>query len=115
MAEPTLTMLLLLKKGLLYFAGVIGALVSLRFVKMPIERAGLAGVVDRTLVWTGGFGCALFITPAIASHLQLDENGAIAVSFVLGLFGMSIIVQLFEQIRPIVDFVLKRIGLGGEK
>ena len=113
MSEPTLTMLLLFKKGMLYFAGVVGALVSLRFVKMPVERAGLAGAVDRALVWTGGFGCALFITPAIAKSMQLDENGAIAVSFVLGLFGMSVIVQLFERIKPLVDLVLKRIGLGG--
>jgi hypothetical protein len=73
-------------------AGVMGSMLGLVYTK-PLDRL-------RTIYTAiGGTGAAIFLTPAIASGLP--ESFVPAVSFLIGVFSMSIFGVVFQVIDKI--------------
>lgn len=76
--------------------GILGSLVALRFLP-----AG-ATWIDRLAAFGGGYGCAVFIGPAIFgwTGLASPEIGK-GIEFVLGLFGMAAVGELLRAMREV--------------
>lgn len=100
MTEPT-SAGFLLKNIIALIASALGALVSLRFIKRPNDKRGLALILDNTFYFLSGFCCSLFLAPVVHEYLVLSDTAIPAVHFMLGLFGMSIAFQINENIVPV--------------
>jgi hypothetical protein len=69
-------------------AGVLGALVSLRFLSGPLA--------SRLIMAVGGALFSFFGTDYVSSKLSIPEGLA---GFLLGLFGMSILSRIWEWLQ----------------
>ena len=69
---------------LLHVAGILGALVSLRFAReMNLKKS---------LYFFGcGYICSVYITPIIMHHFGLEDDLSTEFAFVVGLCGMNIL------------------------
>lgn len=83
--------LLGLKKPFL-IGGLIGAAISLRFIKEGTSLIGKIAFV------ASGWGMASYVGPVVASRLRLDGDDAYSVGFVIGLFGLSLAAAVWEAI-----------------
>jgi len=79
------------KKAVLV-AGFLGALVSLRYIKPT-------GFVDGVFYVLYGWFIAIQTTPSIASWQGLSAPVEQGVSFVLGIFGVSLMSSVTDAIR----------------
>lgn len=70
--------------------GLIGALVSLRFVQGTWLEKGFMAL--------GGAFLSYFATPAVATWMDIANTEGL-VGFVLGLFGMAIVSKVYEMIQ----------------
>jgi hypothetical protein len=87
-------------------AGVMGALVSMRFLKGP--------VVSRLVMAAGGALFSWYAAEYVSSRTSLPEGLA---GFLLGLFGMSILSRIWDWIQTtsITDILLAFIKIPSSK
>lgn len=95
-------------------AGLLGAIVSLRWLPVEMTKLGRAVSV------LGGFGAAMFVGPMIAELVEVTTSrGEAGIIFLSGLFGMmfagEVISALKEaQIGPLLrDWLRKLFRVGG--
>jgi hypothetical protein len=91
--------------------GFFGALLSLRFLSPD------ASILFRCMMVLGGFIAAIMLVPLVVSVLGIQGvNITAGVSFIIGLYGMSIISEGHELIKSGVlrDLVLGRIKRKGD-
>jgi len=71
--------------------GVVGALVSLKFIKdvSPLEKATL---------FVGGAVLSYVGTPPVVDYLKVPSAGGL-VGFMVGLFGMAVMTKLYEAVQ----------------
>lgn len=93
--------------------GFFGALLSLRFLSPD------ASVAFRMVMLFGGFVASIMLVPMVVSMLDIKGvNVTAGISFIVGLYGMSVIAEGNELIRSgaLRDLVLGRFKRdGGEK
>ena len=70
-------------------SGVIGALVSLKFVQ--------GTWIEKTFMAIGGSCLSYFATTPIASWLDIANTEGL-IGFIVGLFGMAIVSKVYEMI-----------------
>lgn len=81
-------------KKLPFFAGFIGAVVSLKYI------AGCdTGLQKAVMAFSGAFA-ANYLTPLVMQWLE-TEKGEAGIAFAIGLFGMSLAAALMESIKHI--------------
>lgn len=91
--------------------GFFGALLSLRFLSPD------ASILFRCLMVVSGFIAAIMLAPLVVSVLNIQGvNIAAGISFIIGLYGMSIISEGNELIKSgaLRDLVLGRIKRKGD-
>jgi hypothetical protein len=85
-------------------AGFIGSIVSLKWVP--------EAVTTRAKVWTvlTAFSCAVFLPPMLWEWFGITKEGTqVGVSFVVGLFGMSVAGKLYAAIME-TSFFKRKLG-----
>jgi len=80
-------------KYLSAFAGFVGAILSLTFLKDLTRKQATAAVLV-------GFSCSIFTTPLAIAHFALPTDSAseYGVAFLIGLLAMNIIPALRQAI-----------------
>ncbi len=73
-------------------SGVIGALVSLRFVQ--------GTWLEKSFMALGGSCLSYFATSPIAKWLDINNTEGL-IGFIIGLFGMAIVAKIYELIQVI--------------
>lgn len=73
-------------------SGVVGALVSLNFVR--------GTWVEKTFMAFGGSCLSYFTTTPIALWLAIENTEGL-IGFIVGLFGMAIVAKIYELIQVI--------------
>ena len=74
--------------------GAVGGLISLNF------HEGLTRAQKVTTVF-GGWGMAAMLTPSIVDYLQLRPVWNSGLSFLLGLFGMSLTAAILNALKSV--------------
>lgn len=94
-----------------WVAGAVGAAASIRFSD-DINTFG-----KRLTAIASGAAAAHYLTPMVMDHLDITTTGAGGVSFLLGLFGMSIAASIIRAIKnaDLWAFVRSRWGGGKEE
>lgn len=92
----------------LAIVGLIGATVSLRYIK-DVETAQA-----RISVVASGGVFSYFVTPAVVEYFGLlqDGNFAYCMAFAFGLFGLSLTAAGIKEIPLILDDIRKKFGSG---
>ena len=88
-------------------ASFLGAVLSLKWVDKSL------GYPERFTMLAGGFLTATFSAPLVVSSLNLNPGVSGGVAFFLGLFSMSLIDAVFQQIRngELMKAIKARLGL----
>lgn len=89
--------------------GLVGSIVSVGFLRNATWPRRIALVL-------GGYAAAHTLSPQTAIWLGAEDTGGIG--FMLGLFSMAIVAQVFAMIdaiepRDLLDRLLRRVGLHG--
>lgn len=90
----------------------IGAVLSLRFMDVAKPFLG------RLFLASGGLAAALFGTPLVVAMMELKSHYASSgLSFFLGLYGMSLIDAIYQQIASgaLINALKSKIGLSDPK
>lgn len=85
-------------------AGVMGSLLGLYYTKpLCLPKLLVAAI--------GGVGSALFLSPAISAAADLGYDGACALSFLTGVFSMSLVGVIFQVIDRVKVEPIKTLSL----
>lgn len=98
---------LVFKPGLAFVA-LLGAVVSLRYIKDVETVQSRFGVVS-----SGGL-ISYFSTPALVDYFSLVQGGnaAYGIAFAIGLFGLSLTAAVISEIPQFLDSIRKKFGSG---
>lgn len=78
-----------------YVPGAVGAAIGLKF------SPGNSWVERATNV-ASGWACSLFITPIVVEFFKIRTQGfTYGLSFLIGLFGLSIMAAMFDGLRQV--------------
>jgi hypothetical protein len=104
----TLATFFAVKKGSL-LAGFFGAVLSARFIPAMTKW------YERLLMIAGGFLFTIYTSPALTELLELKERTETGVTFLLSVFGMSLVSAIYEPIASgkLWDAINKRFFGGG--
>lgn len=104
MLESILTALGLSKGATI--GGFIGALVSLRFIENLTWKQRVPTVL-------GGMFAAAYVTPLVIDVVSLSPKLESAISFLIGVFGMSIAAACTKAMPEVIKKVMGRFPGGG--
>ena len=94
------------KVGLLA-GGFIGAVLSLRFVAAQTTW-------EKVCIVCGGTAASVFLTPIITNYINVNASTEYGISFLLGVYGMSAMSELYKFIQSgdFLRLAKKKLGAG---